>query len=365
MKKTKKDQKVQHADEVAVTIRMHQQDSLHHIPQVKQARTRNGPLLSRRLSIAAESSPNVASVSSVSTITKNSTIASAQHPKEKIIVDCDNAELFKKREPKWVQTSVSKTAPVNSDLKEKTDIAIAHLIHARCLPFDVSGDALFSKMCTLIQATNGTYVPPNRHQVSGHLLDSLYKAHMKTTEASLITDSELYGLTAYGDGATIVRVPLLNILVGGVHEPQGLLDIVDCTGHMAEGGTKNATYVAHQFLPFMRKLDPQKNRFDCVAFDGARNVQLAGELIEKHFPMVTTVHGAEHSATLFFDDVFTRCAPLKLLCNFSNRVSTLFSHLSLAEFKTICLPTSSILLLWYIPDSYYVWEYSSCPKCSI
>jgi len=175
VKKTKKDQKVQHADEVAVTIRMHQQD----IPQVKQARTRNGPLLSRRLSIAAESSPNVAPVSSVSTITKNSTIASAQHPKEKIIVDCDNAELFKKREPKWVQTSVSKTAPVNSDLKEKTDIAIAHLIHACCLPFDVSGDALFS----------------------------------------LITDSELYGFTAYWDGATIVQVPLLNILVGATGSP--------------------------------------------------------------------------------------------------------------------------------------------------
>ena len=100
MKKTKKDQKVQHADEVAVTIRMHQQDSLHHIPQVKRARTRNGPLLSRRLSIAAESSPNVTSVSSVSTITKTSTIASAHHPRDTIIVDGDSAELSKKRKPK-------------------------------------------------------------------------------------------------------------------------------------------------------------------------------------------------------------------------------------------------------------------------
>mmetsp|Transcript_27744 Transcript_27744/g.57712 ORF Transcript_27744/g.57712 Transcript_27744/m.57712 type:complete len:294 (+) Transcript_27744:108-989(+) len=196
VKKTKKDQKVQHADEVAVAIREHQQDSLHHFPQVKRARTRNGPLLSRRLSIAVESSPTVASLSSVSTITKTSTIASAHHPRETIIVDGDRAEKLEKRKPNWVQTSVSKTAPVNSDLKEKTDIAIVHLIHARCLPFDISGDALFSKMCTLIRATNGTYVPPNRHQVSGHLLNSLYKAHMQTTKASLITDAELYGLTA-------------------------------------------------------------------------------------------------------------------------------------------------------------------------
>ncbi len=100
VKKIKKDQKVQHSDDVAVAIREHQQDSLHHIPQVNQAYTQNGPLLSCGLLIAAKSSPTVASVSSVSTITKTSTIASAHHPRETIIVDGDSAELSKKRKPK-------------------------------------------------------------------------------------------------------------------------------------------------------------------------------------------------------------------------------------------------------------------------
>jgi len=37
-------------------------------------------------------------------------------------------------------------------------------------------------------------------------------------------------------------------------------------------------------LPKMRLLDPDKNLFDWISFDGAKNVQKAGLLIEQYFP---------------------------------------------------------------------------------
>ena len=54
-------------------------------------------------------------------------------------------------------------------------------------------------------------------------------------------ESEIFGLLFIGDGATISRVPLLNILVSGKKLPVAVLELVDCQGHLADGGTKNAS----------------------------------------------------------------------------------------------------------------------------
>ena len=38
-------------------------------------------------------------------------------------------------------------------------------------------------------------------------------------------------------------------------------------------------------------------------FDGASNVQLAGELLKIHYPNITVMRGVEHTVSLFFNDV--------------------------------------------------------------
>ena len=38
-------------------------------------------------------------------------------------------------------------------------------------------------------------------------------------------------------------------------------------------------------------------------FDGASNVQLAGELLKIHYPKITVMRGVEHTVSLFFNDV--------------------------------------------------------------
>ena len=60
-------------------------------------------------------------------------------------------------------------------------------------------------------------------------------------------EASIYGITMYGDGATIKKKPLFNILAAGVHNSAAILEIKDCSGHMASGGKKDAAYIASLF----------------------------------------------------------------------------------------------------------------------
>ena len=68
---------------------------------------------------------------------------------------------------------------------------------------------------------------------------------------------------------------------------------------LGEGGKKDAEYIAKQFLPYMRRLDPEKKRICLFIVDGASDVQLAGHVVEAVFPMVSVLHGSEHLLSLF------------------------------------------------------------------
>ena len=83
-----------------------------------------------------------------------------------------------------------------------------------------------------------------------------------------------------------------------------LLEITDCTGHMEEGGKKDAAFIARKMLPHVDAMTQKKpSVVDIFFFDGASNVQAAGNLLELSYPGATTLHGAEHVAALFFSDV--------------------------------------------------------------
>ena len=51
-------------------------------------------------------------------------------------------------------------------------------------------------------------------------------------------EAEISGLLFLGDGATVLRCPLLNILASGKKIPVSVLEIVDCQGHLADGNKK-------------------------------------------------------------------------------------------------------------------------------
>ena len=50
-----------------------------------------------------------------------------------------------------------------------------------------------------------------------------------------MTNVDVFGMTIYGDGATIVKVPMINILTSFIGNPNCIVDVIDCSEHMSVG----------------------------------------------------------------------------------------------------------------------------------
>ena len=126
---------------------------------------------------------------------------------------------------------------------------------------------------------------------------------MKRNLAIIKEEAEIFGLLFFGDGYTISRCPLLNILASAKNIPVAVLEIFDCQGHLADGNKKDGELICNQFLNHMREIDSGKKLTDIVMFDGASNVQLGGNVLKVHDPKLTFMRGVEHTVFLFFNDV--------------------------------------------------------------
>jgi hypothetical protein len=121
---------------------------------------------------------------------------------------------------------------------QRMDIAIADFVHSNCLPFSLTRCPKFLKVIAEAKNVNTKYLPPNQNQMSGTLLDGLYISNYDEMRRTLLLESRIFGVTIYGDGATITNTPLINILAASPNNPSALLEIVDCTSQMAIGGKK-------------------------------------------------------------------------------------------------------------------------------
>jgi hypothetical protein len=197
------------------------------------------------------------------------------------------------------------TDAVDPQAESQLTMAIADLIHSCGLPFSLASHHKFHRVLSLAKLVTKKYVPPGRNKVAGELLDLNYDLYIKNTYDLLMKEADVYGLTFFGDAATVKKTPLINILASSVHLPVGCLRIVDCTGHLQANGRKDAAYISELFVPHiveMEKTSPKCT--DLVIFDGASNVQKAGQLLEAKFPNISVMHGAEHVISLFYNDVF-------------------------------------------------------------
>ena len=201
-----------------------------------------------------------------------------------------------------IQTKLTVSSP-NDEACLELDHAIANFIHAHGLAFSLSEDDLFRQVIRKARLAPTSYTTPSRKMVSGTLLHSNHARVCRENDAKLIKEGRVYGIGACGDAATINKTPFVNLLASTPSHPSIPLEVVDCSEQMEDGGKKDAGYLAEQFLRHMKRLDPERNMFDLVQFDGGTNFQKAGSILEEHFPLVTTNHGAEHCMDLFFKDV--------------------------------------------------------------
>ena len=165
---------------------------------------------------------------------------------------------------------------VNEQSESQLTMAIANLIHSCGLPFSLASHHKFQRVLTLAKVASTKYIPPGRNKVAGQLLDLNYELYKKQMMENVVKDADVYGITFFGDGATVRKSPLINILVSSVYLPVGCLAIVNCSGHLESNGRKDAAYISDLFLPYISEMESSvPNCTDLVIFDGASNVQKA------------------------------------------------------------------------------------------
>ncbi len=126
---------------------------------------------------------------------------------------------------------------------EHMDIAIADFIFKNGLQISLVECAKFNKLIQSARHIPPKYTPPYRKKMAGPLLDNIYQSTHDEQMRSLLRESKVFGIALFGDGATILKVPMMNFWGSSPNNPFALLDIVDCTSEMAKSGKKDAKYI--------------------------------------------------------------------------------------------------------------------------
>jgi hypothetical protein len=185
------------------------------------------------------------------------------------------------------------------------DVALSDFLHSHCLPFSLANDAKMLQLIQVARSLGPCYKPLSRRLIAGKYLDTIHETSYKQQMTTLLSEAKIYSVTVFGDGAMIKSVLLVNVLAAGVNSPFALLDIVDCTNHCAMGGKKDAKYIAENVQPLITRMELEldvHNKHcpgivDLVFFDGASNVQNAGQILQAFNPRITVGHGVEHIGT--------------------------------------------------------------------
>jgi hypothetical protein len=184
---------------------------------------------------------------------------------------------------------------VNMDIRKSNNVtvemAIANFFHCKDLLDVVVESPRYLRLVRLCRLVGDDFVVPIRKKIGGDQLGLNFANIYKQKMEDLLKEVKVFELAFLGDCATIHRMPLMNILAMSGVTPPITISIQDCTSHMAEGGKKDASYIADLFGEKVLEFNPHK------IFEGA--VWKAGELVA-HFPRLFCVRGGERVVSLFF-----------------------------------------------------------------
>ena len=200
-----------------------------------------------------------------------------------------------------VQNLTQKVIRVSNNIS--LQMAIADFFHSENIPDHTAKSKRFAIMLRKARLFGDDFLIPDRNRIGGDLLDINYETCMNANKTMLLKEAPVFGLAWIGDGATIKRMPLVNVLAMCADVPPTVIAINDCTGHMSAGGKKDAPYIAEMFEDKVTEYDPDKTLTDIFFFDGTSNVQKAGRILTAKYPRSTSCHGGEHVLALFFEDL--------------------------------------------------------------
>ena len=85
-----------------------------------------------------------------------------------------------------------------------------------------------------------------------------------------------------------------------------MLELVDCQGHLVNGGNNYGEFLCDIYLENMKKIDPTKKTIDVVIFDEDLNIQLGGKLLKFNCTKLIVMRGVGHTVS-FFKIIFLKC----------------------------------------------------------
>ena len=94
-------------------------------------------------------------------------------------------------------------------------LEISDLIISEGLSFNLAQKPRFKKLLDFERKFSKCYQPPNRNIINKDLLDVIHDHNMVRNLRWINKDYDSSGLLFLGDGSTIYKIPLLNILVSG------------------------------------------------------------------------------------------------------------------------------------------------------
>src|SRR5210317_2133802 len=245
------------------------------------------------------------------------------------------------------QPTMRESARKSKDHQDrKLQVAIAQFVHGLGLPFNTGNSELFRNVLEIAKTVKGKFVLPSRNQMATQFLNMVCDDHMKDITAIIDKDKVMYGLTLIMDGATIDKLPLVDILVASPSLPVTLLDIVDCTQHLQgktilaeetnglgssnleiindnELRTKNGKYLSGILDQKIQELDPSGLYVDLIAVDGAGDMQKCGALVSCKHPRVQTIWCHFHQCNKVFEQV-QALAPIAAIRKGYNVIYCLF-----------------------------------------
>ncbi len=91
------------------------------------------------------------------------------------------------------------------------------------------------------------------------MLEDIYQSTYDEQMRSLLKESKVFGIALFGNGATILKVPMMIFLGSSPNNPFALLDVVDCISEMAKGGEKDAKYIVGLLKPIISQIEQTKD----------------------------------------------------------------------------------------------------------
>jgi hypothetical protein len=95
---------------------------------------------------------------------------------------------------------------------EQMDITFADLIFSNRLPISLVECTKFNKLIQSVRHIPPKYTPPYRKKMEGLLLDNVYQSTYDEQMRSLLKESKVFGIALFGNGTTIHKVPMMNVL---------------------------------------------------------------------------------------------------------------------------------------------------------